>query len=63
MAQKQTIPDICYNITHILKGRFNSGMKQETNKQLIVENKTTAKEITKAFSAVTGKKFQRKRPV
>ena len=35
-----------------LKGRFNSEMKQETYKQPITENKTTAKEITKAFSAV-----------
>ena len=37
-----------------LKGRFNLGMKQETHKQPITENKTTVKEITKAFSAVKG---------
>ena len=37
-----------------LKGRFKSGMKQETNKQPIRENETTAKEITEAFSAVMG---------
>ena len=40
-----------------LKGRFNSGMKQESNKQLIMENKTTAKEITEAFSAVMGQEI------
>ena len=40
-----------------LKGRFNLGMKQETHKQLVTEDKTTAKEITKAFSAVTGQEI------
>ena len=40
-----------------LKGRFNLGMKQETHKQPITENKTTAKEIAKAFSTVTGQEI------
>ena len=40
-----------------LKGRFNSGMKQETHKQLIMENKTTVKEIAKTFSAVMGQEI------
>ena len=40
-----------------LKGRFNSGKKQETHKQLITEDKTTVKEIAKPFSAVTGQEI------
>ena len=40
-----------------LKGRFNLGMKQETHKQPITENKTTAKEIAEAFSAVMGQEI------
>ena len=32
-------------------------MKQETHKQLITEDKTTAKEIAEAFSAVTGQEI------
>ena len=40
-----------------LKGRFNSGMKQETHKQLITEDETTVKEITEAFFAVMGQEI------
>ena len=32
-------------------------MKQETNKQVIKEDKTMAKEIAEAFSAVTGQEI------
>ena len=37
-----------------LKGRFNPGAKQETDKQQTKEDKTTAINIAEAFSAVTG---------
>ena len=63
---KQNGPETTYS-RHLLqhnpnlKGRFNSGTKQETNKQLITENKTTAKEITKAFSAVMGQEISVRR--
>ena len=40
-----------------LKGRFNSGTKQETHKQPIIEDKTTAKEIAEEFSAVMGQEI------
>ena len=40
-----------------LKGRFNSGTKQETYKQPITEDKTSVKEIAKAFSAVRGQEI------
>ena len=39
------------------QSRFNSGMKQETHKQPIMENKTRAKEITEAFFAVMGQEI------
>ena len=37
-----------------LKGEFSPNVKQETNKQDTKGDKTTAKEIAEAFSAVTG---------
>ena len=40
-----------------LKGRFNPGVKQETNKQQTKEDKTIAKEIAEAFSAFTGQEI------
>ena len=40
-----------------LKGRFNPGVKQETNKQQTKDDKTIAKEIAEAFSAVTGQEI------
>ena len=40
-----------------LKGKFSPNAKQETNKQDTKEDKTTAKEITQAFSAVTGQEI------
>ena len=40
-----------------IKGRFNPGVKQETNKQQTKEDKTIAKEIAEAFSAVTGQEI------
>ena len=55
MAQKQTIPDVCYNITQIL--REDLTQEQTRNPQSITENKTTAKEIAKAFSAVMGQEI------
>ena len=40
-----------------LKGRFNPGVKQETSKQQTKEDKTIAKGIAEAFSAVTGQEI------
>ena len=40
-----------------LNGRFNPVVKQETNKQQTKEDKTIAKEIAEAFSAVTGQEI------
>ena len=40
-----------------LEGKFNPGVKQETSKQLIKKDKTIAKEIAEAFSAVTGQEI------
>ena len=40
-----------------LNGRFNLGVKQETSKQETKEDKTIAKEIAEAFSAVTGQEI------
>ena len=40
-----------------LKGRFNLGVKQETSKQQTKEDKTIVKEISEAFSAVTGQEI------
>ena len=40
-----------------IKGRFNPGVKQETNKQQSKEDKTIAKEIAEAFSTVTGQEI------
>ena len=37
-----------------LKGKFSTNVKQEASKQDTKEDKTTAKEIAEAFSAVTG---------
>ena len=42
-----------------LKGRFNPGVKLETNKQQTKEDKTIAKEIAEAFSAVTGQEISK----
>ena len=46
-----------------LKGRFNPGVKQETNKQQTKEDKTITKEIAEAFSAVTGQEISEKKSV
>ena len=40
-----------------LGGRFNPGVKQETSKQQTKGDKTIAKEIAEAFSAVTGQEI------
>ena len=40
-----------------LKGKFSPNAKQETSKQDTKEDKMTAKEITEAFSAVTGQEI------
>ena len=59
---KQNGPETYYS-RHLLqhnpnlKGKFNLGMKQETHKQPIMEDKTTAKEIAKAFSDVMGQEI------
>ena len=39
------------------KGKFRPNAKQETSKQDTNKDKTTAKEITEAFSAVTGQEI------
>ena len=39
------------------KGKFSPNAKQATIKQDTKEDKTTAKEITEAFSAVTGQEI------
>ena len=48
-------PLIQYNPN--VKGKFSPNAKQETSKQNTKEDKTTAKEITEAFSAVTGQEI------
>ena len=40
-----------------LKEKFNPNAKHKTNKQITKEDKATAKEITEAFSAVTGQEI------
>ena len=40
-----------------LKGKFRPNAKQKTSKQDTKEDKTTAEEITEAFSALTGQEI------
>ena len=42
-----------------LKRKFSPNVKQETSKQDTKEDKRTAKEITEAFSAVTGQEISK----
>ena len=57
MEQNQQSGMPCTKHNPNLKGRFNPGVKQETNKQQTKEDKTIAKEIAEAFSAVTGQEI------
>ena len=42
-----------------LKGKFSPNAKQETSKQDTKEDKTRAKEIPEAYSAVTGQEISK----
>ena len=42
-----------------LKGEFSPNAKQETSNQDTKEDRMTAKEITEAFSAVTGQQISK----
>ena len=43
-----------------LEGKFNPGVKQETNKQQTKGDRTIAKEIAEAFSTATGQEISEK---
>ena len=58
MDQRQIIQDdLQYNPN--LKRKFSPNAKQETSKQDTKEDKTIAKEITEAFSAITGQEISK----
>ena len=42
-----------------LQENFSSNTKQETNRQAMKEDKTSAKEIAEAFSAITGQEISK----
>ena len=42
-----------------LREKFSSNTKQETNRQATKEDKTSAKEIAEAFSAITGQEISK----